>query len=251
MSNPLNNPAASEKSPTTYSRADLLALPHEYLKRSRTWFTPDVILVQFPGTELIFKDCSQRPPIIRQLWARRVIRREMCAYKELAGITGIPQIAGEVGADGFLMTRIVGEPIPRRRYKDRIPDSFFSNLENLVARMHEHGVAHGDLRRRNILVGPAGEAGLIDFETAITADGPISRRIFNFTARVDTWTVIKLKRHYFPEQVEAEEEDAQTYADQPLLLKMGRWFRKHIYGRLRGKKRKWRKTEGKKTPPSI
>ncbi len=61
--------------------------------------------------------------------------------------------------------------------------------------------------------------------------GGIRGVIFRHMARIDNITLLKLKRRYFRKEMTAEEK--QTFANKPILLRAGQFYRKQIYRRLK------------------
>lgn len=210
-----------------------------YLKKSRTWFSPDVVLLTAPdGVKFVMKDWSARPTPIRQTWCTIAARREIKVYEKLRGMAGVPQLISELKF-GFIMEWLDARPLPRRKMRDILGLEFFENLEKLVYEMHLRGVAHGDLRRRNILRGVDGYPRLIDFETAVHAgNAPDGGRVFKSLCVIDHITVMKIKARYFPENLTADEQN--RLADVPWHLALGRYVRQNLYGPLTKKGRRKR-----------
>lgn len=209
------------------------------LKLSRTWFTPDVVLLTGPaGERYVLKDFSGKPAWTRLLWCRGSVRRETRAYERLHDIAGIPRLIGKLSPDAFIMEFLEGTPLPRRKFRDVLGMGYFVRLNAMLDEMHERGIAHGDLRRKNILVGPEGQPCVIDFETSFSRGrGPL-RQLFELVARIDKLTVLKIKSRYFPDRLTPEER--QQLGDAPWHLRTGRFLRKRIYGPISPKRIKKR-----------
>lgn len=211
-----------------------------YLKKSRTWLTPDVVeLIAPDGARFVMKDWSLRPLPFRNTWCRIAARREMRVYETLRGMEGVPQLICKLGSLGFVMEWLDARPLPGRKMADILGLKFFDHLEEVVAEMHRRGIAHGDLRRRNILRGVDGEPRLIDFETAVHARKSASGgRVFQAVCEIDRITVLKIRCKYFPDSLSVEEQ-AQL-ENVPRHLAWGRFFRKEIYARMTPKGRRKR-----------
>lgn len=216
---------------------------HVYLKKSRTALGPDVVQLTAPdGVKFVMKDWSRRPWWSRQTWCRVAAHREIKVYERLRGMYGVPQLICTLGHHGFIMEWLDARPLPRRKMRDFLGLEFFVRLDELVEEMHRRGVAHGDLRRRNILRGVDGLPRLIDFETAVRKGaGEEGGRLFQAVCRIDKITVLKIRSIYFPESISAE--DRALLDDVPWHLSAGRYVRQNVYGRFTKKGRRRRRKE--------
>lgn len=196
-----------------------------------------VELIAPDNVRFVMKDWSRRPFPFRHTWCRVAAGREMRVYEKLRGMQGVPQLISRLGALGFVMEWLDARPLPTRKMSDLLGVEFFDKLDDLVAEMHSRGIAHGDLRRRNILRGVDGNPRLIDFETAVsTDDAEEGGRLFRAIAEIDRITVLKIRERYFPESL--SEEDYQRLHDVPWHLAAGRFARKNLYGPLTKKGRR-------------
>lgn len=206
----------------------------------RSVLQPDIMLVEHGGKRYALKNFHLRPRVVRWAFGRWVIAREFRIMRQLEGIKGIPRIVGMVDKDGFLMEYVDGERLPHLRENDLTPE-FFVRLEHLVMAMYERGVGHGDLRRKNILVTREFEPYLVDFATAFRVRGKgnsLSRWILARYRRIDEVTLLKLKRHFLPQKLTAEE--VSRLGVRPWYLHVGQFLRKHVYRDLI-KPRQWKK----------
>lgn len=147
-------------------RSDLEASPRRLLNRGRAW-NPDVWLVDVADRALVWKDFSTRSAAVRWLWGPWSTRREVRAYRALAGHRAVPELLSAVDALSFAVAYRPGRPLSRRVRRHLRPE-FFDELAVDVASMHERGVVHLDLRHRsNILVDADGCPILIDFGSAL------------------------------------------------------------------------------------
>ena len=96
-------------------------------------------------------------------------RREVESLRRLEGIEGIPALL-EVSEPQLrlVMSRLPGDPISASR---PIADAVFVRLRQLVAVMMERGVARHSIPPRDVIVGPGGEVGLVDFERVTLRGG--------------------------------------------------------------------------------
>ena len=148
---------------------------HNYLKgcihEARSFAQPDIHLLEVEGKRFVLKDYYNRPLITRLLWAKPAIRREFRALERLRAIFGIPAIHRQLDGYGFIMEFLEAERLPKREEKPEIPPEFFEELEALLKRLHSEGITHGDIRRKNVLIGTGkencGKPFLIDFATSL------------------------------------------------------------------------------------
>jgi hypothetical protein len=103
---------------------------------------------------------------------RRTARNEWTMLEHLAGLRGIPALAGPVRVDGPILGHtvareyIAGHPLGNR---EAVPDTFFPDLHHLLQEMHERRTVYVDLHKReNIIVSERGEPCLIDFQISLS-----------------------------------------------------------------------------------
>ena len=187
-------------------------------------YQASVHLIERPAGSIIVKEARTDGPLS---WLRRAsLRREYKAYRLLAGVPGVPRCFGLL-QDRYLVMDYVAGPSLRDGEASLVNrEAFFTELLTLIQRMHQHGVAHGDLKRKdNILVGPDEQPFVIDFGTAHFQHdraGPLRRWLFGFMRQTDynAWIKRKYRRDY--RQLSAA--DQPLY--RPLPLETGvRWLR--------------------------
>lgn len=89
-------------------------------------------------------------------------RRAVKSMTRLAGVAGIPVLLEVRPAQlQLVMTRLPGEQLTRT---PTVPDAAFQDLRRVVMEMLERGVARHSMPPRDIIVGPDGKIGLVDFE---------------------------------------------------------------------------------------
>jgi hypothetical protein len=149
--------------------------------------SPDVLLVEMAGAFMVVKDFRPRPFWLRHTLGRWLIRRELRAYRALAGHPSVPHLFGRIDAFAFAMEYRPGVRIARS-LAGRVPDDLPEALEKAVAAMHDRGVAHLDLRHRsNVLVDRDGAPVLLDFASAVCfrPGGLLARWLLPRFARMD------------------------------------------------------------------
>ncbi len=125
----------------------------------------DVFLMRHGEGVCVVKDFAARGPWVRRI-APWLIRREVRAYRQLAGHPAVPGILGQLDELAFALEyrpgRVLGPALA-----SRVPPTFIDDLRAAVAAMHARGVVHLDLRHRsNALAAEDGEPVLIDFASA-------------------------------------------------------------------------------------
>lgn len=177
----------------------------------------------------VLKDFAKRPLWMRLLMHRRILSREERVLGALAGMEGVPHLAGRVDADAIVMTRLRAGRLPH--WRDGVPSvEAFARIRSLVEEMHRRGWTHGDLRRKNILIDAQERPYLIDFATAFPAGpgaGPLRRWIFRHLAHVDLITLARIKRTYRPNKM--TDDERALLADLPWALRLGRWLKRRLY----------------------
>lgn len=224
-------------------RGNLDQFEKSYLKKAASWVGPDVVLLTAPdGVRFVMKDWATRPFLFRSTWCRLAASREIKVYQKLRGMKGVPQLICTLGSHGFVMEWLDARTLPITKMRDLLGLDFFDRLTEIVHEMHSRGVAHGDLRRRNILRGLDGLPKLIDFETAVHANNtPEGGWLFRAISGIDDITVVKIRARYFPDSVTSEE---RLLLDEvPWHLAWGRFLRKKVYTPFtkKGKRKRARK----------
>ena len=129
-------------------------------------------------------------------WVRQImIRREHGIYRRLEGLPGIPRCYGLLAGQYLLLEFIDAPNVRHILLKDR--EAFLDRLLKLILAMHERGVVHADLKRKdNILVLNREEPYLVDFAMAVARKAPwrlFNRFAFGFWRKLDLNAWLKLK----------------------------------------------------------
>ena len=189
-------------------RLDLTERQIRLLRRGSST-RPTLRLVEEAGTRAVVKDFSTNRFFYRNTIGRFLVWREHKAYRRLNGIHGVPALYGMVDGLALVIKWIPGRNLENLEKVTTLPESFFEALKELVARCHERGVAHCDLKRApNVLLGPGGQPYIVDWGAAISSSEcrifPLNR-IYRRFLMDDFNAVIKLKLRHLPEAVTLEE----------------------------------------------
>lgn len=222
------------------------------LHKGRSVAQADIFLLEIEGKEYVLKDIINRPRLIKETFGKRLIEREWRVYKQLQGITGIPKIYKKIDPSAFVMEYIPGMRISRRRHSGMEPE-FFVKLKNIVREMHERGVTHGDIRRKNIMITPDNEPYIIDFAGAFRVkerfspearkNAPFFKRplyavlyyfqkmFFKRLVKVDNVTILKMHHYLNPDSL--SEKERHKLENIPWYLKVGRFLKKKVYRKIK------------------
>ena len=130
---------------------------------------------------------------LRGTISRAAIRREADVYRRLQGIPGIPTCFGCLDDRYLVLEHVPGDTLHALQNQLANRENYFARLLETLRMMHDAGVAHGDLKRKqNILVGPGEQPYVIDFGIAVVAH---NRRgfLFDLVRQVDRNAWIKHK----------------------------------------------------------
>lgn len=186
--------------PRPLHRVDRASLARRTLARLNKsgWRRAEVLLLRDDGGTVVVKDFASRRGWVRRHFGAWVVRRELRAYRRLAGVEGIPRLLGEVDAQAFVLEHRPGEMLTRA-LRGRVGPEFVARLRQIVVTMHERGVVHGDLRHRsNVLVDEDGRPVVLDLATSVCfrPGGWAQRWIMPIFARLDWKAVRKWERKF-------------------------------------------------------
>ena len=169
---------------------------------------PDVLLIEIEGEQAVLKDFSNSDRGFSHFIGPLLVHREVRSLKKLDGMRGIPRLLRRVNRYAFLIAAIDATPASQLR-DCGCPQSFFDNLNNLLDRMHDRGVAHCDLRSAgNTLIDRNQQPWLVDFVASIHQGSRWNlpgRWIFSQFVRADHSAELKLKKRLSPELLTTHE----------------------------------------------
>lgn len=167
---------------------------------------PDVRLLEVDGRFLVIKDYYRQANHFKRLLGQFLIQREYSAYQRLKNLHGIPRCIGLLDPWTLVSEQIPGQPAPLVD-PERLDESFFGQLLNLVRQMHSRGVAHADVHNLlNILVDEYGRPALVDFTSAVlSGSNPVAALALPHLYEDDIKGIYKLKLRHRPDLLTDEE----------------------------------------------
>lgn len=171
-------------------------------RRLGSGYQGEVYLIERPDGALIVKTPGGRG--LLRMARRAMLRREHAIYQRLQGIVGVPECHGLAPDGSLLLEFIDGRSLREVTLAPAEREPFFEALRELIVAVHQAGVAHGDLKRKdNILVAAGNRPYLIDFGTAVAAlpgAGFLRRFLFRQLRRMDlnAWVKLKYQRQGLP-----------------------------------------------------
>jgi hypothetical protein len=203
------------------------------IHRGRSQSQAHIWLVRWQGHLCVLRDYTgDRTPFFRFIcqWA---IRRELKVHRLLEGAEGIPQLLGIIDHQRYLIEYVEGQPLSDLTKNPPGP-KFFARLEEILRGMHRRGVAHGDLRNKNILVRSSdGEPFLVDFSTAWWATSWWRKIFFRAYRFQDLRRLAKSKARMRPDTLSPKEKE--ILEKQPLYTLFGRFYRHWLYPLIKGR----------------
>ena len=186
---------------------------------------PDVLLVELGDDRAVLKDHGACDPLFAKVLGPLLTWREARALKRLHGVKGVPKLLQRPNARSLLLEYLSATHLSDDRNNDTDWEDFFGHLEDLLARMHERGVAHCDLRSPfNTLIDSSGNPVIVDFVASVSRGQSwniVANWVFQRFTRADMEALVKLKRSVAPELV--SEKEHSRYANRSRLEQFMRW----------------------------
>lgn len=152
-----------------------------------------VYLFEKDGRRLIVKVAPGR--WVHGWLQRLMLRREHNIYRRLVGFAGSPRCHGLLNGRYLLLDYVDAASLRNAPLAD--PGAYFDTLLLHIKELHDRGVAHADLKRRdNLLVIDGRLPCLIDFGAAVVRKrgfAPINHYLYRLAKRFDfnAWSKLK------------------------------------------------------------
>jgi hypothetical protein len=164
--------------------------------RNRT--KADLLVYELDGCRIAAKDYGARPWWIRNTLGRWLTRRESAAYLAAEGIEGLPRYHGRLGPFRLATQWIDAQPLSAFE-EGSLPPDRFDALDAVVRRLHDRGIALGDLHHRDVLVDRDGGVWVVDLATAwIQGEGSgiLRRAVFERMRDQDRVALARLRARF-------------------------------------------------------
>ncbi|MFB6347616.1 MAG: RIO1 family regulatory kinase/ATPase [bacterium] len=160
----------------------------------------------------------------------QLLKREARALRQLDPLPEVPDLFELRPPESIVMEFRKGRRVREVDHDELGPD-FFDQFQRAVDDMHDLGIVHSDLKKKdNLLVSPDLEPVIVDFGTHFRWDAPWGapyRFLYNQFKEMDLNAVVKLKKDYCPEAVT---EDEWERLDSPVFLeKLDRFRRDYLF----------------------
>lgn len=168
-------------------------------------------------------------PVLKNLefW---LLKREARALKRLDAVDEVPDLLAVKDSNAIVMEFREGRRVREVEHHELGPE-FFDHFEDAVHRIHELGIVHSDLKKKdNLLVSPSKEPVIVDFGTHFRRDapwGPLYGFLYDQFELMDLNAVSKLKKDYCPEAM--TEEDRRRLNEPILLERLDRLRRDYLF----------------------
>lgn len=155
----------------------------------------DILVYRLGDCEVALKDYGARPFWARNTIGRLLVRRESRAYAAAAGLEGLPRWLGRVGPFALAVEWVPGTSLAEAQGQ-RLNPAVFDRLGSILERIHERGIALGDLHHRDVIVGVDGGVSVVDLATAFVLGprpGRLAVRLFRRMAEQDRVALARLR----------------------------------------------------------
>ncbi len=228
------------------NHGDILTLVKKTFGKKILFIHPATYLIEHEGINYIYKTFPDKKYFFTGFITNALLKREYKILKRLNSIYGIPKALNYLDNYGYLIEWI--DALPLSNFKKKF-NGVFKNSENseyyisgdffkrgfeILKEIHASGIAHCDIRRKNILADKNDCPHFIDFDTAFYVNKDsnfIKKCLFKIMIKIDLITFLKIKQSYYPDLISSQENE--ILQSKPILLKIGIFFRQNIYKKLR------------------
>ncbi len=169
---------------------------------------PDVMHVVIDNEDCVVKDYNPTSGWFGTFAGPLLVKREIKALKKLKGIKGIPDLY-LCDNNKVLITSYCRSQSAAKLERPLNWLKFEDELNTLIRKMHEAGVAHCDLRGPgNILIDDSDQPYLVDYVGCIFKGQSWNKPwnyLFKHACKADYSAVLKLKKKLAPEQLTVKE----------------------------------------------
>jgi len=208
----------------------------------------NILAEGYQGKTLIYRESSPQL-VIKVPHGRGLIRRfhvsmlrhEYAVYRRLKGLEVAPRCFGMVDDQYLVLEFVAGIPI--RQHRPQQDTGFYDILFDYIQKIHQHDVAHMDLKRKdNLLVIDGCYPKLIDFGAAVIRKNgfhPFNRFHFNLAKRFDfnAWV-----RHKYDKKIDKVSDEDRVYYKRTVIEKVSRklkrFYKDYIYDWKKSRKKK-------------
>ncbi len=191
----------------------------------------------YQGDVYLFQDKNQplilKAPIgwgLGRFIRRLMLRNEYRVYSKLSNISGVPKCYGFLEGRYLVLEYINGIPI--RSAKITHHSMFFDALLQVIKKLHQAGVAHTDLKKKdNLLVVEGKRPCVIDFGVAVIRKpgfAPLNHYLYNLASQFDFNAWVKLKYNGKYEKMDGHD---RKYFKRTIVEKVSRWIKDNIIKR--------------------
>jgi len=186
---------------------------------------------EFNGQKAIIKRSRKQWYPGGQAVGSWMLKREARILDRLSNVECVPDFLGHPDETSIALEFVEGLSIRELDQEDRLgelPESFFEQLHNTLRGIHEKGVVHSDLKKKeNLIVTPDKQPAIIDFGSALERKDNyrfINNFLFDQFKVIDGHAVLKLK--YMAREDLLTAEEREELMDLSVLEKVSRWGRR-------------------------
>ena len=158
----------------------------ELLRKISNELESSASIADFSGNQgrLFTIDIEEKTYLIKSAnidnwWSKSInkwsIKREYRVYQKLEGLNGIPKCYGLTDEGGLVLEYIDGGSYRDKQFELDGNDHFFDALLELITSMHNLGIAHGDLKRKDNLIVDQNLKPCLLYTSPSPRDGLLSR----------------------------------------------------------------------------